>query len=298
MLLVAALWNSPAAAQSPPPLTPSEHVATYLQHSRTGSYQAFELLPRDWRTPYARDRRGVPLVDYPFGRAYNPVTTSQYGLAQWTVGRKYHRSGRIRIALRMADWLVRTQRQGSGMWLYRFDYQAPGAGLLPNPWGSALAQGHAISLLRRAYHRTRERRYLTAARRGLRPLMHSVSGGGLVRRWEGLPFYEEYPTKEAPTYVLNGFQQSLLGLHDLSDVSLAARRLFSRGMKTLVRMLPLYDLGDGRSTYSLAHLNWPALPTAANPSYHLSHVGMLRLLDRIRPHPALRRYGRLWMRGL
>ena len=300
-LALAALgaWAPAADARlSIPPPTPAEITAAYLGHTRTGDYQYFGLMPRDWRTPYELDRRGVPIVEYSFGKAYNPVTTAQYGLAQWTIGRHYHDRKRIRIALRMADWLVRRQEQRTGKWLYRFDYQAPGAGLLHEPWASALAQGQAISLLRRAYHRTGDHAYLSAARRGVRPLREPVTQGGLLRRWQGLPFYEEYPTRAHPTYVLNGFQQSLLGLHDLADVSPGAQRLFSGGMSALAAALPQYDLGDGRSAYSLAHLNWPSPRTPATASYHLSHVGMLRLLGDIQPDPVLRRYANQWKRGL
>jgi hypothetical protein len=283
---------APAHAASP---TPAQYVAGYLDHRRTGAYEAFGLLPRDWETPFARDRRGVPLVDYSFGRAYNPTTTSQYGLANWTLGLRYHSRARIRVALRMADWLVRTQERPSGKWLYRFALPAPGAGEeLPNPWCSALAQGQAISLLRRAYHRTGRHAYIDAARRGLRPFERSVMNGGVVRHFEGGAFYEEYPTRAAPIYVLNGYMQSMLGLHDLADVSPTARRLFRGALPTLPRILPRYDLGDGRSSYSLAYLHWPVAPTPAQPSYHLAHVGLLMLMNRLQPNSVLRHYMRAW----
>jgi heparosan-N-sulfate-glucuronate 5-epimerase len=286
------------ALAAPPAPTPAQITKAYLRHERTGEYQYFGLLPADWKAPYALDRDGVPLVDYPGGPEHNPVTTAQYGLAQWTIGLRHRRPGRVRIAIRMADWLVRTQRHPSGKWLYRFDYRVPGAGVLPAPWASALAQGQAISLLRRAYARTGKARYLSAARRALRPLRRPVSEGGLLRRWRGSPSFEEYPTREAPTFVLNGFQQCLLGLYDLSDLSPVSRRLFRRGMDALVAILPAYDMGNGWSTYSLAHLYWPSPRTAATASYHLSHVGMLRLLDRLRPNGRLQRYSRLWLQGL
>jgi hypothetical protein len=291
-LATAVLTVAPARAASP---TPAEYVAGYLDHSRTGAYEAFGLLPRDWQTPFARDSHGVPLVDYSFGRAYNPTTTSQYGLANWTLGLEYHSRARIGVALRMADWLVRTQDRRSGKWLYRFALPAPGTEEeLPSPWYSALAQGQAISLLRRAYHRTRRRAYVDAARRGLRPFERSVADGGVVRRFQGGAFYEEYPTRTAPNYVLNGFMQSLLGLHDLADLSPTADRLFRRALPTLPRILPLYDLGDGLSSYSLGYLHWPVPRAPAPPSYHLAHVGLLRLMNRLSPNGVLRRYVRAW----
>jgi D-glucuronyl C5-epimerase C-terminus len=295
LLTFVALAMSPAAEAGPAAV--DRQTAAYLDHTRTGAYQAFRLLPRDWQTPFEVDRSGVPLVNYSFGRAYNPTTTAQYGLASWTLGRLYNDRRRIRTALRMADWLVQTQQRSTGKWLYRFELEAPGAGFLPSPWASALAQGQALSLLRRAYQRTRDSRYLRAARRGVRPFRVHVGSGGLMRRLRGGPFYEEYPIVEAPHLVLNGFMQSLLGLHDLADVSHVAGRRFRAGMRSLPQVLPLYDLGAGQSSYSLAHLQWSVPAQPASPSYHQAHVGLLRLLDRIRPTAALAAYARAWSAG-
>jgi hypothetical protein len=260
-------------------------------YDRVGEYQTMGDAPRDWASPYPLPG-GVPMVDYGTFEARNPVTSAQYGLASWSLWRRYGERPRLRAALRVADWLVRTQRP-SGKWVYRFDYASPGTTMaLPAPWGSALAQGQGISLLRRAYHRTGRKRYLRAAKRALGPLRRPVERGGLsVRRAEGLMF-EEYPS-ERPSLPLNGHMQTLLGLYELSDVSPVARRLFARGADTLVRVLPQYDAGNGWSLYNLVHQSGFA-PVPAQPDYHAAHVRLLRLIDGLWPHRVLRGWADAW----
>lgn len=109
-----------------------------------------------------------------------------------------------------------------------------------------MAQGQAISLLVRVYLATGRSRHLLAAVRALRPLRRSVRRGGLTARLNGRPWYEEYPTSP-PSFVLNGFMFTLLGLHDLAAVAprSAAPSLYRQGLRTLVASLRLYDTQGG-----------------------------------------------------
>ena len=114
-------------------------------HARTGEYQNMGDTRRDWVSPYPL-LRGIPMVDYGAFRARNPVTAAQYGLANWSLWKRYGDRPRLRAALRVADWLVNRQRR-SGMWTYAFDYTSPGTTMpLTAPWGSALAQGQGCLL--------------------------------------------------------------------------------------------------------------------------------------------------------
>lgn len=259
--------------------------------ARTGEYQTMGSLARDWTSPYPLIG-GVPMVDYGTFQARNPVTSAQYGLAMWSLWKHYGDRPRLRAALRVADWLVTTQ-QPSGKWVYRFDYASPGTTMpLAAPWGSALAQGQGISLLRRAYHRTGRAIYLRAAKRALQPLRRPVADGGLsVRLPEGV-MYEEYPS-ERPSLPLNGHIQALLGLYDLADVSPAARRMFARGADTLVRVLPQYNAGGGWSYYNLVYQVGFA-PVPAQAEYHAAHVRLLRQLDELWPHHTFREWADAW----
>src|SRR5205823_4361220 len=140
----------------------------------------------------------------------------------------------------------------TGAWPYHFDFWVGGMGVtLRQPWPSAMAQGEAISLLTRLGHVTGDRRFARAARRALAPLARPVWAGGVLAHLGDHPFFEEYPTNP-PSFALNGFMFTLVGLYDLGQDSPAARRLFLVGMRTLEANLHLYDTG-GISAY---HLGW------------------------------------------
>ena len=91
-----------------------------------------------------------------------------------------------------------------------------------------MAQGHALSVLSRAFHVTGDEEYLNAAVKGLHIFekvsseekklsLQPVSEGGVRADLFGSPWFEEYPTQPS-TFVLNGFIYSLIGLYDLSQV--------------------------------------------------------------------------------
>jgi heparosan-N-sulfate-glucuronate 5-epimerase len=260
--------------------------AEYLDYGRRPSFTA--------RGSIVLDAAGIPRVRYP-GRGelvYNPVTVAQHGLQQVSyfalTGRRTH----LRRAVRAARWLEQTQNRRTGKWLYSFRWRVVRTRLtLRAPWASAMAQGQAMSLLVRVYQATGERRYLAAALRALRPLSRSVRRGGLVARLHGRAWYEEYPTSP-PSFVLNGFMFTLLGLHDLGAIraSSGARALYRRGLQTLVASLPLYDTPAG-SLYHLAGGRYVA------PShYQRLHVKLLSAFLALSPEPALRRYRDRWRR--
>nr|CAG4641504.1 EOG090X0272 [Eurycercus lamellatus] len=110
--------------------------------------------------------------------------------------------------------------------------------------------------------------YLEAALKGMKPFSISSTDGG-VRAYfmNQYPFYEEYPTTP-PSFVLNGFIYSLIGLYDVlsltpQDQALGdARLLFDQGMQSLKKLLPLFDTGSG-SVYDLRHFTLGLPPNIA-----------------------------------
>lgn len=90
-----------------------------------------------------------------------------------------------------------------------------------------------------------------------------------------IPWYEEYPT-EPPSFVLNGFIYSLIGLYDLLTLAPAlqardAAALFQQGMKSLKKLLLAFDNGSG-TNYDLRHLTIGCAPNIARyvGSFHFS----------------------------
>jgi hypothetical protein len=261
-------------------------LASAASHpSRIGIYYSMHGLPRDWRTPY-RLVDGVPMVDYPWGPERNPVTSAQYGLAVYSLWVRYHDPGRLNQATRVADWLVRTQT-AEGKWLYQFPFQPPGSDTLPAGWSSALAQGQAVSLLERVYHRRPRPRYLRAIHRALRPLQRTVEQGGLARYWGRNLYFEEYSTPQ-PNYVLNGDGQTLIGLSEAEPLDPVAGRLFRRATAGLANTIDIFDSHQGRSYYNAVSKTFPP------PSYDVIIRQMLRQLTRMTGREIFARYADIW----
>ncbi|XP_014255745.1 D-glucuronyl C5-epimerase B [Cimex lectularius] len=180
-----------------------------------------------------------------------------------------------------ADWLVKHQDQRTGGWPNAVKRKGPlGMKDLQPGWLSAMGQGHGMSLLARAYYHSRKVVYLQSALLSLRPFHAPSSQGGVLAHFMGgLPWYEEYPT-QPPSFVLNGFIYSLIGLYDLITLipkNHEAVVLFNQGMASLKRLLPLFDNGSG-SNYDLRHVSLGVAPNVARWDYHATHVNQLLLL--------------------
>lgn len=237
--------------------------------------------------PYAAvfDAHGIPIVRYPFGHFRNPATVAEWGLQEYSFwclrGERKH----LRTAVRAARWLANTQKRGGG-WHYGFAYRE-GPVLLRPPWISALAQGRALSLLDRVYGSTHRQRFLRTARRALKPFGRTFEEGGVLTRWDGHPWYEEYPGVNA-NHVLNGYEISLLGLHDFAGRSPNAARLFRAGVRSLVWAIPEFDGGPTGSYYAAGKFG------PVGDGYLAVHVELTREMYRITGRRIFRRYARRW----
>lgn len=189
-----------------------------------------------------------------------------------------------------ARWFVSNQDFKTGGWANTVKRRgAPGMlDLLPG-WYSAMGQGHGISVLARAYHLSGDKAYLAAAVQALRPFkVLSKDGGVLAMFLNQVPWYEEYPT-QPPSFVLNGFIYSLIGLYDL--ITLAPKNfvsdatfLYEQGMKSLKTLLLSFDTGSG-TIYDLRHLTVGSAPKIARWDYHATHVNQLLLLATLDQDP-------------
>ncbi|XP_066998204.1 D-glucuronyl C5-epimerase [Anabrus simplex] len=200
-----------------------------------------------------------------------------------------------------ARWFVKHQDPNTGGWANPVRRRvAPGMADLEPGWYSAMGQGHAISVLARAYHHSGgESQYLQAAIAGLRPFRVASSEGGVLATFLGkFPWYEEYPTRPA-SFVLNGFIYSLLGLYDLKSIAPAeqtqeAAALFEQGMLSLKMLLLLYDTGAG-TVYDLRHFTLGVAPNLARWDYHATHVNQLLLLSTVDHDPLLTTTAERWI---
>ncbi|CAJ0599205.1 unnamed protein product [Cylicocyclus nassatus] len=194
--------------------------------------------------------------------------------------------------LTAADWLVSNQDENGG-WPVPVERAIADRRLvLPAGWYSAMAQGHGLSLLTRAYTATHNNSYLAAASKALHLFELKAGERGVRNELFGHVWFEEYPTSPG-SFVLNGFMYSLIGLFDLSSVSIRgevadevrlgterASILFSSGLDSLRALLPLYDTGSG-SIYDLRHIGLHTAPNLARWDYHAVHVYLLKWLVQI-----------------
>lgn len=226
---------------------------------------------------------------------YNPTTIAQHGLQEWSYYKRWGREEFLAAAVRQADWLVETQNKKTGAWYYHINWNVANMDeTLIAPWAGAMVQGQAMSLLTRVASAYPERgKYMRAAKLATQPLTKPVREGGLVNYLQGRPYYEEYPTK-TPSFTLNGFQHTLIGLWDLAQTGDArAERLFDEGYDTMVFALPKYD-APPTTAYNLGHLTKPPRELHAADRYHRIHVELLEVLDYMRPNKTVEKWHDKW----
>jgi heparosan-N-sulfate-glucuronate 5-epimerase len=276
-----------------------------------GQYPVSEPFETSLDARFYFDAEGIPTVRYPYGlfqragRVYDPVTVGLFGLRAFNHWKASGNADDRAYFLKLARWFVAKQDPSSGDWYELYDYPINNLGVtLHHPWPCAMAQGLAMSILTRAYALTKEQSFLEAAERGLKPFEVEVEQGGVLRYFGYLPppdgasrlvFYEEMPTREAPSYILNGFMFALLGLYDVAAVPNAqAAELFQRGELTLRTVLPLYDLAD-LTAYDLVHITSPQRKIdKASVHYHMVHIVLLNALGSVTHDPALIWYRDHW----
>ncbi|GII43763.1 hypothetical protein Psi02_01870 [Planotetraspora silvatica] len=228
---------------------------------------------------------GVPLSSYLFGTFAYPVTIVQYGMENYSKWVTTGEGAYLGKAKAVAAWLLKEQDVKGG-WPIPFDYQYRDglAGELHKGWYSGMAQGIGASFLAKMTVATGDKRYGAAALRALRPMRTPVEKGGVLRRFEGrYDWFEEYPTP-TPSHVLNGYMFALIGVYDVGELlhDKTAKKMFTRGLTTLDRVLPLYDLSSRTSYDLLQYTRTPATPpNPARWGYHSLHVTQLSALDAI-----------------
>lgn len=246
------------------------------------------------------DENGIPVnktyidvegQDY----VYFPISIGQLALAVYQTYLGTQREDDKRRFLNFSEWFADPahydENERSGIrWLTHVplpQYRNRG------PWQSAFAQSRGISVLLRGYQLTGKQEWAEKASRGLRSFLVPVSEGGVTSFTEYGPFYEEY-TASVPTLVLNGMIFALCGIYDHVRVfpdAKEARNIFDAGIKTLEKILPLYDLGYW-SRYNLCKADWYPDTDPATIGYQRLHVTQLDMLYRLTGKDIFRKYAR------
>jgi heparosan-N-sulfate-glucuronate 5-epimerase len=221
------------------------------------------------------DSEGIPMVNYygTIGLQYNPVTISQYALANYYTYLNGGNVTRREKFLAQAKWLVENAKQKGNysVWELNFDYPSYG---VTKPWVSAMAQGQGLSVLARAYVLTENISYIDVAEKIILAFQVEMSVGGVRYTDSNGVWFEEYADVGAPSSkVLNGFIYALLGLYEYSFETNNSKgwTFFKEGTETLSNNIYRYDSGSW-SYLDLLYYNTASL------SYHKTHIEQLRTL--------------------
>lgn len=234
---------------------------------------------------------------------YNPVTIAQYALSLY--GRLVNGEAVYTEFIDAIEKLISLQDE-RGAFLYDFNWRYYLTGKTYKPgWVSGMAQGQALSALSRAFLVTNDIRYLEAGNRALEYLVTPVEDGGVMDTLKDLNesledyiIFEEYLSNPA-SYTLNGYMFTLLGLYDWSNINQTntyhqdkARNYFMKGNKTLIGILPYFDIG-GFTAYDLGYITHNKKPHIG-VGYHAVHIELLHSLFSITNLEHYKYYENLW----
>jgi heparosan-N-sulfate-glucuronate 5-epimerase len=244
---------------------------------RLGEYYMLFRQKADYSGHY--DAAGIPMLDYHgvIGVQYNPIAIAQWGLANYNVFCDTGDGARRQKMLTAADWLSSNLEQNPhGLWVWNHHFDWDYRDTLKAPWYSGLAQGQGISLLVRAYARTKDERYKSAAEKAFVALTRPINEGGVLFEDEDNNLWIEEYLADPPTHILNGFMWALWGVHDfwLATGDASAKSIFGRGVQTILQNLDRFDTGY----WSLYEQSGTRLKMLASPFYHRLHVVQLRIM--------------------
>lgn len=242
------------------------------------------------------DQEEIPLVEVDGHLSYLSVTIAQYALGnydQFVDSQQPHYRERF---LRAANWLQKNlveYKTGQWGWLNDHDKDMYH---LKKPWLSALSQGQALSVLARAYQETGEESYLEMGTKALKAFFVPVAEGGFLAFWQGLDYYEEYPS-EIPSFVLNGFIFSLWGLWEFYQISHQeeAKERYLAGVQTLKKVLPEYQVSSlNWSRYDLYPFK---VADIASIFYHKLHIQQLKAMALLTGEDGFTQQAMRWEKG-
>lgn len=253
------------------------------------------------------DQYGIPKVRYNDDYYYNFVTMAQFVLTKHGEYVSKHDNNAKKLMIAGADTLMSLQN-ADGSFRFQFNYQhyLNAAPFSPG-WVSSLSQGQAISAFLRVYHETKDTKYLEAADKSFEFMQKRINDGGTLDTTEYVDsklgftdysslFYQEYVTNP-PSYTLNGFIFTMIGLYDLSQTkdskySDTANYYFESCEHSLRKYLRYYDLGNF-TAYDLSYITNNNEPVI-NPDYHICHIELMETMYSITKKPIYNYYQNMW----
>lgn len=267
-------------------LDPSKHFIVYKPE---GSYMRYGFVWNFRESERVKfDKNGIPMLKFGQNFYYHPVQLMQFAFINYDKALGGDSAGR-NLFLSLADFLIEMQDH-DGAIRYGFEWRYYLTKEVYKPgWISGMAQGQALSVFTRAFLMTNKYRYFLAANKAFSFLITPKEKGGPMSTLADLDpslkefiFFEEY-ISTPNNYTLNGYLFTLIGLYDFQQMfkkigqsSSYVDYYFNKGIETLVKLLPYYDL-DGFTSYDLGHYVLDKLPHIG-VSYHSVHIYLLNAI--------------------
>lgn len=240
------------------------------------------------------------MLKYNDGYHYNTVTLAQYALSMH--GRYVNGTQDYDKFLVAANKLLELQnKDGSFRYSFAWRYYLLDKAYEPG-WVSGMDYGQVLSVFARAYNITGDKKYVSAGNKAVEFLIKPIDEGGVMGTLKDLdPALNEYIIFEEfisspEAYTLNGFMFSLLGLYDWSNIDSDTRQTayeyFMKGIDTLEKILPYYDIG-GFTAYDLSHITYNR-PPHIGVSYHAVHIQFCDIFYQITDRRIFSDYFQKW----
>jgi hypothetical protein len=191
----------------------------------------------------ALDDNGIPYTIHGDIKHYAPISIIQYALMQYDFYIKGVDVDKSKsIFLNCVNWLENKTEALMNSVVIKQEYNKQYN--IPEGWVSGMAQGQLLSVFLRAYQLFNNEKYLDLSHKVFNSFYLEYEEGGFKRiDKNGYLWFEEYPSK-TPSYVLNGFIYSILGILDYYRVTndKKAKNIWDECVKTLEANLHKYDV--------------------------------------------------------
>jgi len=228
------------------------------------------------------------------GFIYFSTTILQYGLGWYSIYFRNNDSKAKIIFIKIADWTVDNLKTASKDGIKISFFQLPSQFFGENCL-SALVQGHAISVLVRAFHETGEEIYIKKAYECFNTFKLPIEDGGVVGRLDSIPVLEEFTN--CPVHILNGHLYAFAGIIDLMRI----KALSFIDREEIARYYNVFLEASIKLTGKMSMFFWSRYSAKkglfANISskyYHEAHIEQLRSLYLLTDREEFQEYAELW----
>ena len=229
---------------------------------------------------YLLDSLEVPVYKFEGVNYYHPVHMSQYAFKQldWfsVSGDSAYFQRALQVIIRLKKLAV--SMDSSVLFLNHFDFEVHGSEheLMEAGWGSAMAQGQALSLFCWMYEHTNDPNLLIWADKIYNSFYRIKGNGG--SNWiscvdeNGNIWMEEYPS-ETPCFTLNGKIYAMIGLFDyyMATGKVDVKNMLMGGITTIKKNVHRYRRENQPSLYCVKH-------NRSYEGYHQTHINLMKTL--------------------